>query len=443
MAVGAMGGESMTGDVRLVLAGAAIGNGNRGVEALGRSVIDGVHHEAPGSHVSVLDDGWGVRPDTSGRYAGSTVDHVGVRLSRRWHRPESWAQVRLAQATVPRVNPVARRFAEADAVLDLSAGDSFTDLYGMQRLMTVTAPKQAALRAGRPLVLLPQTYGPFTSPKARRLAERIVRSATAAYARDPLSLERLHELAGPDADLTRVRDGVDVAFALEPRRPYAAVADRIDALVQRGPDAPTVGVNVSGLLREPAALAQFGIAGDYIATMTLLVRSLLADGAHVVLVPHVHEPEGRGESDVRSIAAVLQRLTPAQREMTTQLPPALDAAEAKWCISRVDWFTGSRMHATIAALSTFTPTAAYAYSDKTRGVFETCGAADQVVDARTDTGREAVDRLLASYRDRASLRAALTRDAAPTVARSHDQLRDILDLARSAEHVAMLGGERG
>ena len=174
-----------TPGLRLILAGAAIGNGNRGVEALGRSVIDGVHREVPGSHVAVLDDGWGVRRDTSARYAGSRVEHVGVRLSRRWHRPESWAQVRVAQATAPRLNGVARRFGEADAVLDLSAGDSFTDLYGMRRLMTVTAPKESALRAGRPLVLLPQTYGPFASAEARRLAERIVRSATAGRCSRP------------------------------------------------------------------------------------------------------------------------------------------------------------------------------------------------------------------------------------------------------------------
>ncbi|WP_191280111.1 polysaccharide pyruvyl transferase family protein [Nocardioides flavus (ex Wang et al. 2016)] len=376
--------------------------------------------------MSILDDGWGVRPDTSGRYDAIHCELVGVRRSRRWHRPESWAQVRLAQATFPRLNPVADRFRAADVVLDLSAGDSFTDLYGPGRLDTVTAPKIAALRAGRPLVLLPQTYGPFTTPRARRLAERIVRSATVAYARDPRSFEQLRELAGPDADMTRLRDGVDVAFALEPRRPNARTMD----LLAPADGRPTAGVNVSGLLRDATAAAQFNIVGDYVATMASLVRALLEADSHVVLVPHVHAPGGHGESDIDAIEMVLERLPADMKQHTTVVPPTLDAAELKWCISRFDWFVGTRMHATIAALSTLTPAAAYAYSDKTLGVFETCGVGEHVIDARVRSGHEAVERLLASYEARTETRAILARTATATVERSRNQMREVLDFTR-------------
>ena len=57
------------------------------------------------------------------------------------------------------------------------------------------------------------------------------------------------------------------------------------------------------------------------------------------------------------------------------LSPDLDASEVKWCISKLDWFVGSRMHATIAALSSGVPCAAIAYSRKFRGVFATLGVA--------------------------------------------------------------------
>lgn len=412
-------------DLSLVLAGAAIGNGNRGVEALGRSVIDAVDREAPGARLSVLDDGWGVRADAGGRYPNLVLDYVGVRLSRRWHRPESWAQIRLAQALGARINEPAKRFASADAVLDLSAGDSFTDLYGPVRLASVSAPKQAALRARRPLVLLPQTYGPFTTADGRALAERLVRSATLAYARDEHSYELLLGLAGADADASRLRRGVDVAFALEPRRPGGDVADRVEAL-----DGPTAGVNVSGLLRDGAGHARFGLAGDYVETMTALVRALLAEGATVVLVPHVHLPGGAGESDVAAVAMVLDRLDDAERARVLALPPELDAAELKWCIARLDWFVGSRMHSTIAALSTLTPAAAYAYSDKTLGVFATCGMASEVVDARAAAGPEAVEAMLDSFRRRVVLRERLAEGAPGTIERSRQQLREVLDDVR-------------
>lgn len=413
--------------LNLILAGAALGNGNRGVEALGRSVVDAVHQEAPGSRLTVLDDGWGVRRDSSGAHPDVTLELAGVRLSRRWHRPESWVQIRAAQMTLPRLNPVATRYRESDAVLDLSGGDSFTDLYGSIRLRLILAPKVAALRSGTPLVLLPQTYGPFVSNESRRVAGDIIRSATLAYARDAHSYAQMLEIAGPDADPARLRAGVDVAFALEPRTPRPEVVDQLQART----DAPVVGVNVSGLLRDRAAHQQFDIAGDYIATMTALTEALVDAGAHVVLVPHVHLPSGGGESDLRAIEVVRTNLDAARRARTSVVPTDLDAAELKWCIARMDWFVGSRMHSTIAALSTFTPASAYAYSDKTRGVFETCGVGDQVVDARACGGEEAVEQLMAGFHARASTQSLLQEHATGTVAQSREQLRDILQVVRA------------
>lgn len=410
--------------LRLVLAGAAIGNGNRGVEALGRSVADAVDRDAPNSRISVLDDGWGVRADHSGRYPNTMIEMVGVRQSRRWHRPESWAQIRAAQRLAPRLNPTASRIKAAAAVLDLSGGDSFTDLYGPARLKKIIAPKEAALRAHRPLVLLPQTYGPFVGAVARHRAAQIIRTAALAYARDPDSYQRLLELAGPDHDAARLRNGVDVAFALEPRQPDAEVTDVLDGLAGKA----TAGVNVSGLLLDNQARTRFGLTGNYLDTMTQLVITLIDAGAHVVLVPHVHLPGAVGESDIRAITQVLGRLSAAQRARTSVLPTRLDAAELKWCIAQLDWFVGSRMHAAIAALSTMVPAVGYAYSDKTRGVFETCGMADQVLDARSCTGSDAIQQMLEAYLDRRRIRLRLAERGATTVRTARAQMRDVLGL---------------
>lgn len=419
----------MTG-LRLILAGAAIGNGNRGVEALAKSVIDSVDRRRQHSVMSILDDGWGVRAPTDSRYEHTQVEYVGVRRSRRWHRPESWAQIRVAQRFSLLNNPVAQRIAAADAVLDLSAGDSFTDLYGAVRLATVSAPKHAALRAGRPLVLLPQTYGPFATDAGRRTAERIVRSATVAYARDPWSYDRLVELAGADADPTRLRRGVDVAFALEPRRPVQEVADQVAGWAA----GLSAGVNVSGLLRDEAGHARFGLKGDYLDTMTEVVRGLHSRGAQVVFIPHVHEPSGMGESDMLAIREIWNRMGPHEKRRTSVLSETLDAAEIKWCIAQLDWFVGSRMHSTIAGLSTLTPTAGYAYSDKTLGVFQTCGMGDHVVDARDAAGEEATQAILASFDQRDSVRDELRALAPDTIGSSRQQLQDVFDLVDRWRH---------
>src|SRR5699024_8992467 len=257
--------------------------------------------------------------------------------SRRWYRPESWAQVRVAQALGTWANPVARKLARADAVLDLSAGDSFTDLYGPARLASVSAPKKAAIRAGRPLVLLPQTYGPFSTATGRKLAEELVRAATIAYARDAWSYDRLLELAGDRADTSRLRRGVDVAFALEPRRSPSPVEDHLAELSGR----VLAGDNDSGILRTCFEGRQFRLAVDYLSTITDLVRRLVTAGAHVVFVPHVHTAEGAGESDIAAINSVRSNLTTAYASRTTILPAEMDAAQIKWCLAKLSWFIGS------------------------------------------------------------------------------------------------------
>lgn len=410
---------------RLVVAGAPLDNDNRGVEALGTSVVSHLASATSVTGVTVLDDGWGVRPDTS--WTGTVhVDRVGVRNSRRWHRRESWARIRVDQALGGLGNPFATRLAGSDALLDLSGGDSFTDLYGPRRLATICAPKEAALRAARPLVLLPQTFGPFTTPEGRRRAERLVRGSALAYARDAWSHEQLLGLAGPSADTTRLRQGVDVAFGLRAREPDPRTVARFAALAGE----LVVGVNVSGLLRHEDVGGRFGLAGPYLSTMTELVRSLVRRGAVVVLVSHVDGGDP-AERDAAAHAQVEAALGPSERERVWRLAPTLRAAELKWCIGQLEWFAGSRMHATIAALSSAVPAFGYAYSDKARGVFGTCGMADHVADARAVAGADAVERALDSFAARAQARTVLRERVPAVVDRARGQLDEVLEAVSS------------
>src|SRR5699024_2297688 len=152
---------------------------------------------------------------------------------------------------------------------------------------------------------------------------------------------------------------------------------------------------------------------------------LIDSGAHVVFVPHVHLPDGRGESDAVAIDLVRSKLTTGEATQTSVLPTSLDAAHLKWCIATMDWFVGSRMHATIAALSSLVPVYGYAYSDKARGVFESCGMVDQVADARELAGATAVEEMMASFGRRQELSDRLRRSMPPVVQRSRDQMQEL------------------
>lgn len=82
-----------------------------------------------------------------------------------------------------------------DCMLDISAGDSFADIYSAKRFGWMWLTKRVAIARGVPLILSPQTIGPFTRQPYRTMAGAIMRRAELTVARDPLSYEVIGELA--------------------------------------------------------------------------------------------------------------------------------------------------------------------------------------------------------------------------------------------------------
>jgi polysaccharide pyruvyl transferase WcaK-like protein len=97
-------------------------------------------------------------------------------------------------------------------------------------------------------------------------------------------------------------------------------------------------------------------------------------------------------------------------------------------ISKMDWFCGTRMHATIAGLSTGVPTATISYSDKALGVFESCGQGAEVFDPRVLEGNEIVERLMDSYRRRGETRSSLGNAVREVKAQAVAQMDEIASI---------------
>lgn len=417
-----------------ILFGGGCDTGNVGVEALTVAVLKSIGRGSIGCEVTVFDHSAGLRSDP--RVGAMQVDYCGARWSRRIHRFDTLLSIRIAARLGGLLNPAARRILAADAVLDISGGDSFTDLYGAWRFRQVTLPKIIALENRKPLILLPQTYGPFRTAKAHRVARRIVRGAAMAWARDARSFEILQDLLGPQHfDPVRHRLGVDVAFALPAHEPHN---DRLPAPMRywlgRGDDEPPlVGLNVSGLIwhNVAAARTRYGFWADYREAIVRLLDRLLSDAAHprILLVPHVLTPEGHYESDPHACRLAMQAALerrPDAADRIAIVPPDFDACEMKWIISRCDWFCGTRMHSTIAALSSGVPAAAIAYSDKTKGVFETCGLGEAVVDPRTMDAKTCAGGLLRLFDCRNSLSATLARQLPNVRKQAEHQMDEIV-----------------
>jgi polysaccharide pyruvyl transferase WcaK-like protein len=99
--------------------------------------------------------------------------------------------------------------------------------------------------------------------------------------------------------------------------------------------------------------------------------------------------------------------------------------ELKWTLSRLDWFAGARMHATIGAFSSGVPTLGLGYSDKAAGVFTECGIGDEVADLRHLDARALGSRALASFRDREDGRADLAARVGALKTRAEREMDDI------------------
>ncbi|MEP2473683.1 MAG: polysaccharide pyruvyl transferase family protein [Paracoccaceae bacterium] len=309
-----------------------------------------------------------------------------------------------------RPSGLARSVRRCDIVLDIGAGDSFSDIYGAKRFIKYMTAKATVLALGRPLILSPQTIGPFKAGWARRVAFVTMRRAAAIFARDEKSIAILRDQGfGGDVHLAS-----DVALRL----PYDAPAARAD-------DGPVrVGINVSGLLMNGGYTGanMFGLKGDYPAMMTRIVtRFAQMEGVVVHLVPHVIADTMPVEDDYRASETLARDVGQGVK----MAPKFTSPSEAKTYIAGMDFFMGARMHACIAAFSSGVPVVPMAYSRKFAGLF---GALEypHTVDCTSDPAEEIEARIFEQF----EARAALANETQAAFARGLDRLSAYEDSLR-------------
>lgn len=388
----------------ITLFGAAPDSGNQGVTALCQSAVAGLIERGLGP-ITIADYGRGERHE-QWLIAGQRRDvrRVGAIHTRRYYRSESLHMIDLALRAGGLGNPCAKTLRASRAVLDVSGGDSFTDLYGSRRFKAMSKSKGLALKAGAPLILLPQTLGPFRDRTCREEATHLLRSASAVWTRDVASYELLQELLGEDFDSTRHHRGQDLALLLAPKTPHRPLPEPLarwleNPISQRSN--PVIGINVSGLLCNDQRQSQrrFGLSEGHLDALQAMAETLLAasEQPRLLLIPHVLKPVSHPESDWAACLALERRLGLSDPRRAVALPPHYDASELKYILSQLDWFCGARMHACIGAFSSGVPTLPLAYSDKTDGVFAACGFLKAVADLRQLDGGELADTARKSF----------------------------------------------
>lgn len=390
----------------ITLLNAAPDTGNQGVSALCHAVVAGLVQRGA-ADMTIADHGRGLR---SADWGYASVNLVGLTNSRRIWRGDN---LRMAHSMVRAggiISAPARAVARSSAVLDISGGDSFTDIYGPKRFRAMVLTKRMALDAGVPLILLPQKLGPFQDESRQAEAVDILRRSQAVWVRDAQSYRFLQDRLGSDFDPERHRLGVDVAVSLKARDP-ARLAEDVRSWLAPARDFPLAGLNVSGLLGNDAGPSRqaFGLAEGHDDQMEALARALLTSdpSLRLLLISHVHKPETHPESDLAAARSLVRRLGPLAEGRVRVLEEQLDAMELKWVLARLDWFAGARMHATIGAFSSGVPTLGLGYTDKAQGVFDECGIGADVADLRRLDGRALAERAVASFTARTAGRPRL------------------------------------
>lgn len=280
-----------------------------------------------------------------------------------------------------------REARRCDFVLDISAGDSFADIYGVKRFMFNALSKLAVLLARRPLINSPQTIGPFKLPWPRRVATWLMKRSTAVITRDGMSTAYAQSLGVPN-----VIEATDVAMRL----PYKKGQHQKGGKLK-------VGFNVNGLLfgDHIAQDKMITLASDYVELCRALTRHFVnRSDCELHLVSHV---VGGSTDDYVSSEQLAKEFPGA-----ILVPRFPDPSSAKSYISGLDYFFGSRMHACIAAFSSGVPVVPIAYSRKFAGLFSSLGY-DATVDCTNMTADAILAAVVAGFERRAELSAQITK----------------------------------
>ncbi|MGC8494224.1 MAG: polysaccharide pyruvyl transferase family protein [Syntrophobacteraceae bacterium] len=401
----------------ICLIGASFQTGNLGVSALASGAIRALLHADPSSRVFFLDyELKAISRDEQCEGEQVRIELVNIRFNKNVLLANNIARLiisgllmrlirsRLGGALEFESNTTLRAINQADIVAAISGGDSFSDLYGLRRLVYVALPQILTLTLGKPLTLLPQTYGPFKSQVARKIARFILGRAETVYSRDREGLETVRKLLGHRG--LNARFCYDVGFVLEP----GISEERTPAwLVERSKVKPLIGLNVSGLLWTGGYSRDnmFKLKCNYRQLVGSLISYFVQEhGSDVMLVPHVVSGAG-SESDATACKEVYDRASEAIRKNLCLLDPVYDQHEIKGLIGKCNFFLGSRMHACIAALSQCVPAVGLAYSVKFKGVFESIDMDESVIDLREHDIEQVVDTVAGLYEFRGKLQSTL------------------------------------
>ena len=226
-----------------------------------------------------------------------------------------------------------------------------------------------AHRLGIPVVVLPNSFGPFVGWTVAGQIRRVLSRCAFVSARESVSARALEDVLRRPVPVLP-----DMGYFLEPAPPEVGETACRGAGVPLG-DVPCVGFTVRPWrfpgTRDPAARFD-----RYIGAVAALVRHVALRGCHPVLISHVLGP-GAHEDDRLALDDLARRLGPVRFSRVDHPGTCRDLKSIYACM---DYVVGTRFHSVIFAQGAGVPCLAIGYGgNKAVGIMNDRGLGEYVV----------------------------------------------------------------
>lgn len=251
--------------------------------------------------------------------------------------------------------PLGRMLKRLKCVAAINGGDGFSDIYGKALYDSRNNEAKMAMKVGTPLIILPQTIGPFTDPEILKEATCILKYASEVYVRDNKYTAELDRI-GIKYEQTK-----DLSAYMKPE-PW-------DIKIKPN----SIGINVSGLAYSNRFLDLAGQFDVYPELIDRLICFFRDKGHTIYIIPHAYgyyNPETNND-DMIACREAYARLK--DKSNVVLIDRDLISPQIKYVISQMKFFCGTRMHANFAAIYTGVPVFGLSYSYKFEGAFTANG----------------------------------------------------------------------
>lgn len=248
------------------------------------------------------------------------------------------------------IKDISNKVKECDFIIDLTYGDSFSDIYGIKKFILYTVPKLIAISNKKTLIIGPQTIGPYKSIISYILSKKILNKASILCVRDKKSYNLAYKMTK--------RNDIKLTSDLAMELPF--IENKFES------EKFKIGINISDLLwsnSNTENLKKYQIVVNYKELVKKIIEKFDNEKYEIHLVTHVYEKDdSKGEY---ALAKNIHNLYPN----TILAPKFNNPMEAKSYMSGLDLFLGARMHATIGAFSSGVPIIPTSYSRKFEGLY--------------------------------------------------------------------------